>query len=64
MSSLCGLRYAACLLTKRFGTSGRAESLRSLIEKIWGGQSGRYLAEARKLEHHYPHALKVKYNGS
>ena len=47
-----------------FGTSGRAESLRSLIEKIWGGQSGRYLAEARKLEHHYPHALKVKYNGS
>ena len=23
-----------------------------------------YTVEARKLEHHYPHALKVKYKGS
>ena len=26
---------------------------------MWG-----YTVEARKLEHHYPHALKVKYKGS
>ena len=32
--------------------------------RLLAGLERRNIVEARKLEHHYPHALKVKYKGS